>query len=196
MSTVDAAAIAAIVNAAVPGADVQAVTGDQPGILVSRDRLHDVARVLHAHADLQFTLLSDVTAVDYLPRDPRFELIYHLAAIELPTPGRLRMKVPVPNDSAHAPTVSDIWPAAGWLEREVWDLFGIAFDNHTDLRRVLMPEDWEGHPLRKDYPVQIKLTPKVYAPLQLTEQEFEANLAADRHVRTGKGKGDPGRTAR
>lgn len=196
MSTVDAAAIVTIVNAAVPDADVQAVTGDQPGILVPRDRLHAVARVLCQHAELQFTLLSDVVAVDYLPREPRFELVYHLAAVEMPTPCRLRMKVLVPSDSAHAPTVSDIWPSAGWLEREVWDMFGIAFDDHTDLRRVLMPEDWEGHPLRKDYPVQITMTPKVYAPLQLTEQEFEANLAADRHVRVGKGTADPGRTAR
>ncbi len=80
-------------------------------------------------------------------------------------------------------TVSPIWPAANWLEREVWDLFGIVFDDHPDPRRLLMPEDWEGFPLRKDYPVQIRMTPRTSEPIQLTESEFRANLEKDRLVR-------------
>ena len=80
----------------------------------------------------------------------------------------------------HVATVTPIWPGANWLEREVWDLFGIAFDDHPDPRRLLMPEDWEGFPLRKDYPVQIQLKPLASEPLQVTEEEFRANVMKDR----------------
>jgi NADH-quinone oxidoreductase subunit C len=81
---------------------------------------------------------------------------------------------------AHVTTVSDIWPAANWLEREVWDLFGIVFDRHPDPRRLLMPEDWDGFPLRKDYPVQIQMKPRTTEPMQMTEEEFRANVVKDR----------------
>ena len=84
------------------------------------------------------------------------------------------LKVPLGADDPHVATVSGIWPAANWLEREVWDLFGIAFDGHPDPRRLLMPEDWEGYPLRKDYPVQIRMTPNASEALQVTEEEFRA----------------------
>ena len=93
------------------------------------------------------------------------------------------MKVRLHGDDARVATVSDVWPAANWLEREVWDLFGIVFDGHPDPRRLLMPEDWEGFPLRKDYPVQIKLTPRTTEALQVTEEEFRANMMKDRLTR-------------
>ena len=93
------------------------------------------------------------------------------------------MKVAIGGYDPHLPTLQPLWPAANWLEREVWDMFGIVFDDHGDLRRLLMPEDWEGHPLRKDFPVQIRLRPQVSQPLQVSEQEFRANLAADRAAR-------------
>jgi NADH-quinone oxidoreductase subunit C len=96
---------------------------------------------------------------------------------------RLRVKVRLDGNAAHVQTVSGVWPAANWLEREVWDLFGIAFDGHPDPRRLLMPEDWDGYPLRKDYPVQIRMTPHSSQPLQVTEQEFRANLERDRLTR-------------
>jgi NADH-quinone oxidoreductase subunit C len=100
-------------------------------------------------------------------------------------PALLRLTVRLGGEDPRVHSLHTVWPSADWLEREVWDLFGIVFEEHYDLRRLMMPEDWEGYPLRKDYPVQIRMTPKVYAPLQLTEQEFQANIAADRDVRGG-----------
>ena len=116
--------------------------------------------------------------VDYWPREPRFELVYVFVSLEHRR--RLRLKVRLHGDDAHVATASDVWPAANWLEREIWDLFGIVFDGHPDPRRLLMPEDWEGYPLRKDYPVQIKMTPRTTEALQVTEEEFRANLMKDR----------------
>jgi NADH-quinone oxidoreductase subunit C len=188
----DAATILTSVKAAVPGAAVDvAPSADRPTLVVSREHLLDVSVALRDRDDLGFTVLTDLTAYDSWPAEPRFTLVYHALA---PDRGvALRVKVLVAGSEAHAPTVSGIWPSADWLEREVWDLFGIAFDDHPDLRRLLMPDDWEGHPLRKDYPVQIKMTPKVFEPLQMTAEEFQARLKADRHVRAGwKGASDPG----
>ena len=96
---------------------------------------------------------------------------------------RLRMKVRLPGNDAHVATVTGVWPAANWLEREVWDLFGIVFDGHPDPRRLLMPEDWDGHPLRKDYPVQIRQRVRADEPLQVSEDEFRATLQRDRQAR-------------
>ena len=147
-------------------------------VRVQRDDFLAIARTLRDHPDLRFGLLLDVTAVDYWPREPRFEVVYTLVSIEKTL--RLRVKVALNGGDAVVPTVSAIWPAANWLEREVWDLFGIAFDGHSDLRRLLMPDDWEGHPLRKDYPVQVKKAAASSMPLQVTEEEFRANLERDR----------------
>jgi NADH-quinone oxidoreductase subunit C len=150
-------------------------------VYVARDDLSTVARALRDSPALKFAFLAELTAVDFHPREPRFELLYLLVSIEHRR--RLRLKVRLRGEEAHVPTVSGIWPAANWLEREVWDLFGIGFHGHPDLRRLLMPEDWEGHPLRKDYPVQIHLTPRASEPLQVSEQEFRANLERDRRMR-------------
>jgi len=101
--------------------------------------------------DQQFVRLSSVTSVDWYPTEPRFEVVYHLHSMRLNH--RLRVKIRVPEDDAVVPSVSSLWKAANWLEREVWDLFGIGFSGHPDLRRILMYEEFRGHPLRKDYPV-------------------------------------------
>ncbi len=97
-----------------------------------------------------FTRLSSITAVDWHPAEPRFEVVYHLH--NLRENRRLRLKCRVAQGEA-VPSVTGIWRGANWYEREVWDLFGVRFDGHPDLRRILLPEDWTDHPLRKDYPV-------------------------------------------
>ena len=108
-----------------------------------------------------YTMLLDLGAVDYLPREPRFDVVYHLIKMpvrtsnvqQVGTPQRLRVLCGL-RDGEHIPTVMDLWRNADWAEREVFDLFGIVFDGHVDLRRIQMPYDWEGHPLRKDYPLR------------------------------------------
>ena len=103
-------------------------------------------------SDLQFNFLADVACVDWHPTEPRFEVVYHLLSI--PRKERLRLKVRLAGDDASLESVTPVWPAADFFEREVFDLFGVRFQGHPNLRRLLMPEDWEGHPLRKDYPVE------------------------------------------
>ena len=168
---------------AVPGAVFEPVsTVDlQTTVYVPGERVVEIAQALRDRADLRFIFLAELTAVDFWPREPRFELVYVLVSIEHRL--RLRMKVRVPGTDPHVGTVSGVWPAANWLEREVWDMFGIAFDGHPDPRRLLMPEDWEGYPLRKDYPVQIRKTPTSTEALQVTEEEFRSNIMKDRLTR-------------
>jgi NADH-quinone oxidoreductase subunit C len=101
--------------------------------------------------DEKFVRVSAVTAVDWYPKEPRFEVIYHLHSVERNE--RVRLKCRLAGDAAEIDSVTGVWRGADWYEREVFDLFGIRFRNHPDLRRILMPDDWEGHPLRKDYPV-------------------------------------------
>ena len=179
----DPETLVASLQQAVPGAQFERVASVDPHttLYMSRDDVPAVARALHGDLTLAFTLLAELTAADFWPREPRFEVIYILVSLSHRT--RLRLKVRLQGDDAHLATVSGIWPAANWLEREVWDLFGIEFDGHPDPRRLLMPEDWEGYPLRKDYPVQIHLTPRSSQPLQVTEDEFRATLEQDRLTR-------------
>ena len=179
----DAAALVASLQQAVPDATFETTTTVDlhPTFYVSRDHVLPVARALRDVAALNFSFLAELTATDYWPRDPRFEVVYMLVSLEHRF--RARMKVRLSESDAHLATVSDVWPAANWLEREVWDLFGIVFDGHPDPRRLLMPEDWEGFPLRKDYPVQVSVRVRTTEPTQVTEEEFRANLTRDRLAR-------------
>jgi NADH-quinone oxidoreductase subunit C len=176
----DAAAIIDTLTPLVPGASYEAAASvDFATIYVPGDQLIATCRSLRD--SLQYNVLTEITAVDYLPRQPRYEVVYHLLSI--PRRARLRLKVRVPDDGALR-TIQEVWPSAGWLEREVYDMFGIVFENHPDLRRILMPDDWEGHPQRKDYPVQIRKAAQTYEPLEVSEEEFRANLERDRVKRS------------
>jgi NADH-quinone oxidoreductase subunit C len=121
-------------------------------IVVPRNVLRAVADRCREDQDLQFNLLSDATCVDRFPLEPRFEVNYHLVSI--PRRDRLRLQVRLSSNDLVVDSLVPVWPGANWLEREIFDLFGIRFNGHPDLRRILLPEDWEGHPLRKDYPVE------------------------------------------
>ena len=145
----------------------------------------EAAQLVEASTALRnagFVILVDMVAVDYFPREPRFEVTHLLLnpGIDGTAPARMRLKVRVSGTDPRLPTLSGVWAAANWAERESYDLYGILFDGHPDLRRILMPEDWEGYPLRKDYPVQIKDPVKTYEALQVTQEEFVANLEAAR----------------
>jgi NADH-quinone oxidoreductase subunit C len=139
------------------GWNPQAVTGvkfdrDEMTIYVERSAIREASALLRDDANCPFNLLSDVTAVDWYPAEPRFEVIYHLFSIR--NKERVRLKVRLNSDMTAVDSVTSVWPAANYFEREVFDLFGVRFNGHPYLRRIMMPEDWEGHPLRKDYPVE------------------------------------------
>ena len=121
-------------------------------IVVPRNLLRDVAERCRGDKDLRFNLLSDATCVDRYPLEPRFEVNYQLVSI--PRRERLCLQVRLSSSDPVVDSLVPVWPGANWLEREIFDLFGIRFHGHPDLRRILMPDDWEGHPLRKDYPVE------------------------------------------
>jgi NADH-quinone oxidoreductase subunit C len=118
--------------------------------LVDKDRLVEVMRFLKDDPELAFDMLTDVTCVDYLGETPRFEMVYHLYS--LAKNHRLRIKARVPEEPCEIDTLCPLWPSANWMEREVWDLYGVRFTGHPDLRRLLLYEEFQGHPLRKDYP--------------------------------------------
>jgi NADH-quinone oxidoreductase subunit C len=121
-------------------------------VVIYREHLRPLAEYLISDPDLAFTYLSDVTGVDRFPIEPRFELNYHLLSLTKRLTVRLRVRLP--GDDPATESVVSVWPTANWHEREIFDLFGIRFEGHPNLRRMLLPDDWEGYPLRKDYPVE------------------------------------------
>lgn len=121
-------------------------------VVVPQQLLVRTAEYLAKEPSLRFSYLSDLTVVDRFPLEPRFELNYHLLSLDRKE--RLRLRVRLGGADPVAATVTPIWPTANWHEREAFDLFGIQFQGHPDLTRILMPDEWEGYPLRKDYPVE------------------------------------------
>jgi NADH:ubiquinone oxidoreductase subunit C len=155
-----------------PSSQTPSIAGfalDPPAV---RQPIADAEIVRIGPADLRETLvelrragcsmLLDIGAVDYLGREPRYDVVYHLLALpvraasvaEIGKPRRVRVHVGVPDGAPEVPSLVDLWPNADWAEREIFDLYGIRFVGHPDLRRIQMPADWEGHPLRKDYPLR------------------------------------------
>jgi NADH-quinone oxidoreductase subunit C len=125
---------------------------DELTIWVDRTSLREACQILKSDPQLQYNAVSDITCVDWYPNEPRFEVVYHLFSI--PKKKYLRLKVRLSGSDASVDSLVPIWPGANFFEREVFDLFGVRFDQHPNLTRIMMPENWEGHPLRKDYPVE------------------------------------------
>ena len=117
---------------------------------IARAKIVSVCRFLKHERG--FVRLSTITGVDWYPTEPRFEVVYHMQAPDRSE--RLRLKCRVPSSDPEIDSVTEVWHGANWFERETFDLFGVRFRNHPDLRRIMLPDDWEGHPLRKDYPVE------------------------------------------
>jgi NADH-quinone oxidoreductase subunit C len=125
---------------------------DELSIYIDRALIRDAVAILRDDTALSFNYLSDVTCVDWYPSDPRFEVIYHL--LSMSRKEYLRLKVKLDGTDPRIGSVTSVFPSADYFEREVFDLFGVHFEGHPHLRRIMMPENWEGHPLRKDYPVE------------------------------------------
>jgi NADH-quinone oxidoreductase subunit C len=139
------------------GWNQQAVEGvkfdrDEMTIYVPREMVRQAAALLKDDPACPFNYLSDITCVDWHPSEPRFEVIYHLLSI--PHKERVRLKVRLSGENPALDSLTSVWAGANYFEREVFDLFGVRFNGHPYLRRIMMPENWEGHPLRKDYPVE------------------------------------------
>lgn len=138
-------------------------------IIVRKEDIVSIGQFLRDDPELCFNFLSDLCGADYPERKPRFDVVYNLYSIG--KNHRVRLKIRV-DDGENVPSVTSVWSTANWHEREVFDMFGIRFEGHPDLRRILMPEDWEGHPLRKDFP--------------LTKEEVMFNYNKDRPPRIVK----------
>jgi NADH-quinone oxidoreductase subunit C len=146
-------------------------------ITVIKEGIRDILEYLKKTPTLEFDYLIDLTAVDFLGiREPRFDVVYHLMSIK--HRHRIRVKAQVSEEDCFIDSVADIWIIADWFERECFDMFGIEFKGHPSLKRILMPEDWEGYPLRKDYPVSSDLGDKewkAYKELKELSKEWKIN---------------------
>jgi NADH-quinone oxidoreductase subunit C len=153
---------------------------DETTLVLAPDTLVEVCQALRDEPTLRYDYLADVTAVDWPERTPRFDVVYHLLSLQTRARVRLKVRVGQPEEEHPAvPSVHAVWPTANWYEREIYDLFGIAFTNHPDLRRLLMPADWEGYPLRKDYPL---------TGITLPEPHWGGQVPLDQPLAPGTGR--------
>ncbi len=138
-------------RAAFPAAVLETSTQRDATVRIAASSVVQVARFLRDDPQLSFNFLENLCGVDYLGRDPRFEVVYHL--LSHANRARICLKVGLPEVAPHVATLTDVWVTANWQEREAFDMFGIIFDGHPALDRILMPDDWQGYPLRKDVPL-------------------------------------------
>ncbi|WP_025270623.1 NADH-quinone oxidoreductase subunit C [Hippea sp. KM1] len=143
---------------------------DELSVTIKKEKLHELMQFLHDDSELRFDYLVMMTAVDFPEREERFDLVYELRSI--PYKMIMRVKTRTKEDEP-VDSVCDIWHSANWDERETYDMFGIKFNNHPDLRRILMPEDWEGYPLRKDYPLKGKPEDDIWLDKHLPEGQIK-----------------------
>ncbi len=148
----DHPALAALLDWNAVGVEAAKFDRDEMTVWIPAVLIREACAMLRDNKDFPCNFLEDVTCVDWYPNEPRFEIVYHL--LSMAKKERIRLKVRLSSDSLSVPSIIPVWPAANFSEREVFDLFGIHFEGHPNLIRMLMPEDWEGHPLRKDYPVE------------------------------------------
>lgn len=150
----------------------------QVSVIVKKDRIRDIMEYLHDTPELCFGLLRDLCGVDYYgKKSPRFEVVYQLFSIT--HRHAIRIRAEVPEDDATIDSVCQVWDGANWHERECFDMFGIRFRGHPDPRRILMPDDWDGHPLRKDYPLESELGDREWPGMRELHDLVEKNKAYD-----------------
>jgi len=130
--------------------DTEEFRGEMTAV-IDREHALEILTYCRDTEGLEFNFLSDVTGIDYLPNEPRFAVLYHLYSMT--QNHSLRVKVQVPGDDLRTPSGFSVYPAANWSEREIYDMLGIVFEGHPDMRRILMPDGWDGYPQRKDYPL-------------------------------------------
>lgn len=131
--------------------DTHSHRGDDTAV-VKREDIRAICAFLREDEGLLYNFMMDLTAVDYLGQEPRFEVVYHLYSLKYNR--RVRIKARVPESDCFIDSVVPVWPCANWFEREVFDLYGVSFNDHPEMRRILLYEGFEGHPLRKDYPIK------------------------------------------
>jgi NADH-quinone oxidoreductase subunit C len=173
--------VAALIKDAFP-TDISNITEfrGQVCITVNKDRIKDIMRHVHDEPGLSFHFLVDLCGVDYMgKKEPRFEVVYHLYSMQHGT--HMRLKAAVPENDLTIDSVVDVWAGANWRERECFDMFGIIFKGHPDLRRLLLPEDWEGYPLRKDYPLKSDLGEKEWSGYKDVVEVAKRNKAYEAH---------------
>lgn len=142
-------------------------------VSIEAARVHEILQFLRQDDECKFDFLTDLTAVHYPDKPRQFEVVYHLYSF--PRHARLRVKAALA-DGESIQSVSDLWSTANWMEREVYDLFGIHFDKHPDLRRILLPADWEGHPLRREHDLEYRETDWVRRHLSIREVHPETDM--------------------